>query len=177
MILIARIIASLNANRRAGEVGAAVACGALLALIPSANLLWLLLFVITFFLKINHAMELVSLALLSPLAPLFDPLLHTLGLAVLTAEPLQELFTGLYNVPLLPFTRFNNTVVLGGLIGGLIMWAPIYFLVRALVRVYRKSIHPKLADSKIVRTFTRIPIVSKLITLTRKFQRIYAVIQ
>ena len=177
MILIARIIASLNANRRAGEVAAAVAFGALLALIPSANLLWLLLLVLTFFLKVNHAMEMVSLALLTPLAPLLDPWLHQLGLAPLTAGPLQGVFTNLYSVPLLPFTRFNNTVVFGAFAAGVLLWVPLFLLMRFLVRLYRRSIHPRIAESKIVRTFTRIPIVSKLIALTQKFQRLYAVIQ
>lgn len=174
---IAKIIASLNANRRAGEIAAGVSMGVLLALMPGANLLWLLIFVLTVFLKLNLGMELLVLAVLKPLAPLADPLLHTVGLSLLTAEGLFAFFTSLYNLPLLPFTRFNNTVVMGGLLTGLALWLPVFFLSRLLVRIYRKSIHPRLAESKIVKTFQRIPIVSKLITITRRFQRIYAAVR
>jgi uncharacterized protein (TIGR03546 family) len=174
---IAKLIAGLNANRRAGEIAAGVSMGVLLALIPGANLLWLLIFVLTVFLKLNLGIELLVLAILKPIAPLGDPLLHTLGVSLLTSEELFGLFTSLYNVPLLPFTRFNNTVVMGGVVAGLLLWLPIFFLSRVLVRVYRKRIHPRLAESKIVKAFQRIPIVSKLIAITRRFQRVYAAVR
>jgi uncharacterized protein (TIGR03546 family) len=170
---IAKLIAGLNANRRAGEIAAGVSMGVLLALIPGANLLWLLIFVLTVFLKLNLGIELLVLAILKPIAPLGDPLLHTLGVS----EELFGLFTSLYNVPLLPFTRFNNTVVMGGVVAGLLLWLPIFFLSRVLVRVYRKRIHPRLAESKIVKAFQRVPIVSKLIAITRRFQRVYAAVR
>ena len=174
---IARIIASLNANRRAGEIGAGVAMGVLLALMPGRNLLWLLIFIVTVFLKLNLGVELLVLAVLKPLAPLADSWLHSLGLTVLTTGGLQEFFTTLYNIPLLPFTRFNNTVVMGSLLTGIILWVPLFLATGVLVRFYRKKIHPRLAESKIVKAFQRIPIVSKLISLTRRFQRIYAAVQ
>lgn len=174
---IAKIIASLNANRRPGEIGAGVAMGILLVLMPGRNLLWILIFLATVFLKLNLGVELLILAVLKPLAPLADPWLHSFGLTVLTTGGLQEFFTTLYNVPLLPFTRFNNTVVMGGLLAGIVAWLPVFFLTGLLVRLYRKQIHPRLAESKIVKAFQRIPIVSKLITLTRRFQRIYAAVQ
>lgn len=174
---IAKVIASLNANRRAGEIGAGVSMGLLLTLMPAGNLLWLLIFIVTVFLKLNLGMELLLLAILKPIIPLTDPWLHEVGLSLLTAEPLFGFFTSLYNLPLLPFTRFNNTVVMGGLISGVVLWVPVFFLSRLLVRFYRKRIHPRLAESKIVKAFQRIPIVSKLITITKHFQRIYAAVR
>lgn len=174
---IAKVVASLNANRRAGEIGAGVSMGLLLALMPAGNLLWLLIFVVTVFLKLNLGMELLVLAILKPIVPLADPWLHGLGLSLLTAEPLFGFFTSLYNLPLLPFTRFNNTVVMGGLLAGVVLWIPVFFLSLLLVRVYRKKIHPRLAESKIVKAFQRVPIVSKLITITKRFQRIYAAVR
>lgn len=174
---IARIIASLNANRRAGEIAAGVAMGVLLALMPGMNLLWLVIFLATVFLKLNLGVELLILAVLKPLAPLADPWLHSLGLTLLTMGGLQEFFTALYNVPLLPFSRFNNTVVMGALVAGILAWVPLFLLTRVVVRIYRKRIHPRLAESKVVQAFQRIPIVSKLINLTRRFQRIYAAVQ
>ena len=43
---VATLIVALNANNRAGEDAAGVSFALLLALIPTGNLLWLLLFVI-----------------------------------------------------------------------------------------------------------------------------------
>ncbi len=62
---IARLIVALNANTRPGEIAAGAAFGLLLALVPGGNLLWSVLFILTFFLKINMAMELLLLGLLA----------------------------------------------------------------------------------------------------------------
>ncbi|HKK48945.1 MAG TPA: TIGR03546 family protein [Alkalispirochaeta sp.] len=173
---IARLIASLNANRRPGEIAAGIAMGVWLALLPVGNLLWVSLFVITVFLKLNLAIELLILAVLSPLAVLADGQLHLVGSAILTAEALEGFFTTLYNIPLVPFTRFNNTVVMGALVAGAVLWIPVFLIGRVLVRVYRRSIHPRLAESKIVKAVHRIPGVSRLISLTKRFQNVYSVV-
>jgi uncharacterized protein (TIGR03546 family) len=173
---IARIIASLNANQRPGEIAAGAAMGFLLAFMPAGNLLWIALFVLTVFLKLNLGIELLVLLLLRPLAPLADPLLHQVGEAILTSVGLEALFTTLYNLPLLPFTRFNNTVVMGALAAGVALWVPVFLLARVLVRVYRKHIHPRLAESRIVKAIQRIPIVSRVLSVSRRLQRIYSVV-
>ncbi len=173
---IARLIASLNANRRPGEIAAGIAMGVWLALLPAANLLWVALFMITVFLKLNLGIELLILAVLSPLAALADGQLHLLGSALLTANALEGFFTTLYNVPVVPFTRFNNTVVMGALVAGAALWIPVFLIGRVLVRVYRRSIHPRLAESKIVKAVHRIPGVSRLISLTKRFQNVYSVV-
>jgi uncharacterized protein (TIGR03546 family) len=173
---IARIIASLNANQRPGEIAAGAAMGVLLALMPAGNLLWIAIFVLTVFLKLNLGIELLVLLLLRPLAPLADPLLHQVGAAILTSVGLEALFTTLYNLPLLPFTRFNNTVVMGALAAGVALWVPVFLLARVLVRVYRKHIHPRLAESRIVKAIQRIPIVSRVLSVSRRLQRIYSVV-
>jgi uncharacterized protein (TIGR03546 family) len=173
---IARLIAGLNANRRPGEIAAGISMGVLLALIPAGNLLWVALFVVTVFVKLHLGNELPVLALLKPAIPLADPLLHTLGLQILTAGGLQTVLTALYNVPLVPFTRFNNTVVAGGLAAGVALWIPLFFIGRLLVVVYRRTIHPRLAESRVVKAFQRIPIVSKISALVKQFQRVYSIV-
>lgn len=174
--IIARFIAALNANRRPGEVAAGIAMGVLLALIPAGNLLWVALLIVSALLRLNLGIEIVTMLLLSPLAHLADPLLHRIGLTVLTSPNLQALFSSAYRLPLMPFTRFNNTVVLGGLLAGLALWIPVFFLGRVLVGVYRTKIHPAIANSKIVKAFEKIPIVSKIAGLVRKFSRVYGAV-
>ncbi|MFW5826853.1 MAG: TIGR03546 family protein [Alkalispirochaeta sp.] len=173
---IARLIASLNANRRPGEIAAGIAMGVWLALLPAANLLWVTLFVITVFLKLNLAIELLILAVLSPVAALADGQLHLIGSAILTAEALEGFFTTLYNIPVVPFSRFNNTVVMGAFMAGAALWIPVFLIARVLVRVYRRSIHPRLAESRMVKAIHRIPGVSRLISLTKRFQNVYSVV-
>jgi hypothetical protein len=42
--------------------------------------------------------------------------------------------------------------------------------------VYRRNIHPRLAESKIVKAIHRIPGVSRLISLTKRFQNVYSTV-
>jgi uncharacterized protein (TIGR03546 family) len=98
------------------------------------------------------------------------------GSAILTGAGLEGFFTTLYNLPLVPFTRFNNTVVMGALAAGLALWIPVFLLARVLVRVYRKHIHPRLAESRIVKAIQRIPIVSRVLAVSRRLQRVYSVV-
>ena len=172
---IAKVLVAINSNQRAGEIASAIALGFMLALIPAGNLLWWLILILTLFLRINLAAELLALALFKLIVPLLDGLLHAVGYAILTAPPLQGLFTHLYNVPLVPFTRFNNSIVMGAFITGLILLVPLYFLFRWLVRLYRKKIRDKIANSKIVKTFQRFPIVSAITKGIQKVMGIYPI--
>ncbi len=170
---IASIIVAVNANNRAGEIAAGASFALLLALIPGGNLLWIVLFALTFLLKINLAMELLLLALLKPIAPLADGLLHRLGALVLTQPFLYEPFTVLYNLPLLSYTRFNNTLVMGGLIAGLALWVPVFLLFRRLVFLYRRKLREKLAGSRLVQAFRRLPLAAAIGNAVRKLGGAY----
>jgi uncharacterized protein (TIGR03546 family) len=165
---IATLVVAINANNRAGEVAAGVSFALLLALIPSGNLLWVCLFVITFFLKINLGAQLLFLALFKLLAPLTDGLLHRLGLLVLNQPLLADLFTRAYNLPLLPLSRFNNTVVMGGLIAGIALWAPVFLLFRQLVIAYRRRLRDKIAGSRLMKAIRRVPLIATISNAIRK---------
>ena len=165
---IAALIVAINANNRAGEVAAGISFALLLALIPGGNLLWTVLFIITFLLKINLAGELLFLALFKLLAPLTDGLLHRLGAWMLNQPFLQDPFTAAYNLPLLPLSRFNNTIVMGGLIAGLLLWIPVFFLFRQLVILYRRRLRDKIAGSKLVKALGRVPLVASIGNMVRK---------
>jgi uncharacterized protein (TIGR03546 family) len=165
---VATLIVAVNANNRAGEVTAGVSFALLLALIPSGNLLWFFLFLITFFLKIHLGAELLFLALFKLLAPLTDSLLHRLGLVVLNQPFLAGLFTGAYNLPLVPLSRFNNTVVMGGLVAGIVLWVPVFLLFRRLVVLYRRRLRDRIANSRLVKALRRVPLIATIGNAVRK---------
>ena len=170
---IARIIAGLYSNRKPAEVAAALSTALLLTFLPGANLLWLTIFVAMFFLRVNHAVALLALALLAPFSAAADPLLHNLGHTVLTRPGLTELFTAVYNLPLMPFTRFNNTLVMGGLIAGAILWLPVFLLGRMAVMTFRLRLVPAVASSKPVRALVKVPLIARLTGATRHWAAVY----
>lgn len=165
-------IAALNANNRPAEVAAAVTLGITLAMIPAGNLLWVLLLAVTFFLKINFGVQMIMIAVLKPLAHLADPLFDAAGYSILTAAPLEGFFTSLYNTPVVPYTRFNNTAVTGSLAVMLLLFIPLWILFTKLITLYRTRVRDRFLSSGIVRKFASLPLVSKVIMLAEKANRI-----
>ncbi|MCB0347362.1 MAG: DUF2062 domain-containing protein, partial [Bdellovibrionales bacterium] len=70
------------------------------------------------------------------------------GEMVLTAPSLQDLFTKLYNMPIVPFTRFNNTVVMGSGVVAFALSPFVYFLAKIMVSRYRDVFLARLKQTK-----------------------------
>ncbi|MDR2898575.1 MAG: TIGR03546 family protein [Spirochaetaceae bacterium] len=154
---------SLNANAHPGDIAHSVSMGLLLALIPRANLLWVFLFCLSLFVRINKGTLFISLILLSFAVPYGDIWIERLGEYVLSYEPLGSIYTILYDTPFVIFTRFNNTMVAGGFVAGLALYIPVYVLFRVLVVQYRKVLQPRIAGSKLVQLFYKLPLVKQIV--------------
>jgi len=159
---IARAVVALNSNQKREQLAAGFACGLLFALVPAGNLLWFVLFAATFFFKVNYAMQVLVALLLSPLRLVLGSALDALGWAILNADSLRGLFTTLYNAPIAPLTRFNNTIVMGGLVAGLALWLPAFFGMRSFVSFYRAELAPKFIESGFYKAFQRLPLVGSV---------------
>jgi uncharacterized protein (TIGR03546 family) len=159
---IAKLIVALNGNLKKGQIAAGFSWGVLLGLVPAGNFFWILLFVVSFFFKHHHASKALVLAIIKLLMGFIDPLVDVLGWEILHIEALQPLFTSLYNMPFVPLTRFNNTLVAGGLVGGLALWLPVFFLIFALVSLYRNKAAPKIRNNKLVKAVKQLPLISAL---------------
>jgi len=62
--------------------------------------------------------------------------------------------TGWYNIPLVPYTNFNNTVVLGSFVAWLVLMVPIFFAARYGVAKYRATIGERVRQSRFYRAVT-----------------------
>ena len=122
---IVKLILALNGNVKKSQLAAGFAWGTLLALIPALNVFWLALFLLSFFFRHNHASKLFTMVILKLLSPVIAPWIDALGWEFLHIAALQPLFTTLYNMPFVPWTKFNNTLVAGGLVGGIALWLPV----------------------------------------------------
>jgi uncharacterized protein (TIGR03546 family) len=88
------------------------------------------------------------------LAFALDPLFHQFGLFLLTGvSALQGVWTSLYNAPLVPYTKFNNSVLMGSLIVSLLAFYPVYWGGRIMVVKYRETVMDRLNRLKIVHVF------------------------
>ena len=165
---IAKLIIALNSNTRPSELASGISFGLLLALLPGGNLLWIGIFVIAFFLKHNIAAMLLSLGLLRLFISFFDPFLDYIGGFILSIPQFYNFFTDLNNIPIIPYSNFNNSIVMGGFALGIILWLPFFFLIIFAVKIYRKKIAPKIAESKLVKAIKKVPIISKVTSSIQK---------
>ena len=95
---------------------------------------------------------------------MLDPVFDRLGALLLTdTGMLSPVWHMLYNVPVFPLTDFNNTIVLGSLVGWTVLALPIFVGARAGVSAYRAHLYERLRQSKFVRAVQ----TSKLYSLYR----------
>jgi uncharacterized protein (TIGR03546 family) len=159
---IAKLIIALNSNLGRKQIAMGFSWGVLLGLIPAGNVLWIVLFAVSFLFKHHHASKILLFAILKLASPAVAPIVDIAGWELLHIEALQPLFTSLYNMPFVPYTKFNNTLVAGGLVGGLILWLPVFALAFLLVTLYRNTLAPKIRESKLVKSINNIPLVAML---------------
>ena len=170
---IAKLLAVLNSNKTPFQVGAGIAFGLLLALVPGVNLTFAVVVLVVFLVRVHLGITLFSFALFSLLVPAFDGLLNDLGYRLLTLPALQEFFIRAYETPVVPLTRFNNTLVAGSLVSGVVLWAPVAFLSVWLVKLYRKHIHARIVNSKIVKAFMATPFAQRIAGAMRRVQAVW----
>jgi uncharacterized protein (TIGR03546 family) len=164
---LAKLLAVLGSQTDPGQIALGAVLGMVAGLTPLAaphNLLVLLLLLV---LRANLSAFLVVFAAGSGLAYLADPLFHAVGLALLTAGPLQGLWTALYGVPALRLTRFNNSIVLGSVVLCLVLAVPVFLLCRAGVVRYRERVLARMRSLRVVQALT----ASRLFRLAREAAR------
>jgi len=110
------------------HVALGFALGMMLGLVPKGNLLAVGLSMVLFASRANIGVAMLSALAFSLLGSLADPLTGRVGLALLSWDVLRPMWTSLYNLPLVPWTAFNNTVVLGSFLLGLLLCYPAYRL-------------------------------------------------
>lgn len=126
-----------------------VAFGLLLGVIPHGNLLALLVLLVVLSLKINHAMAALTAVGTTFLATLLDPYSDQVGSYVLTHPKLQDSLASAWQLPLVPWTDLNNTVVMGSFLIGVAALVPVFALTYPLFRMLapRNGIDPETGKS------------------------------
>ncbi len=138
----------LNSDTGENQIAAGIACGLVLGFAPSFSPQTLLIITFLFFFRIQVGAALTSSFFFKFIVYIFDPLFDKVGSHILEMPPLEGLFTTLYNMPLVPFTKFYNSVVMGAGALSLILCPIIFFMSKFLILKYRASVVEKFKQSK-----------------------------
>ena len=134
------LIKLLHSETGANQIAWGVSMGFILGMTPSLSLQSILVFTLLFLFRIQIGAAFMTAAFFKLVAFILDPAFHSVGVAVLELEGLAPVFTELYNMPIVPWTRFYNTVVMGsGVVA--IAFAPfIYMMAKTMTQKYRTTV-------------------------------------
>lgn len=135
-----KFIRVLNAAATPRAIAGGLCLGAVAGITPTASLHNLPVLLLALMLNVNFSSAMLGWGLFSVFSYIGDPLFNKIGLALLTAPGLKPLWTALYNTPVVPWTKFNNTLTLGSLAFALAAFWPLFFFFIWAVKKYRERV-------------------------------------
>ena len=151
--LLAKLLRVLNSETEPGQISLGFGFAMIAGLTPLLSLHNLIVLLLVFVLRVNLSAFILGLTLFTGVAYLLDPLFHLLGLAVLTASPLEGLWTFLYQSVWWRLEYFNNSIVMGSLAFSVGLFVPVLILSNLLIRRYRKHVLAWVQKTKIMQMF------------------------
>ena len=153
--LLQSIIKTLHSEGTPTQVALGVALGSALGLTPLVNVHNLVVFALILLLNVSFGGAMLGWALFVPVGFLLDPVFDRVGRRLLLETPaLAPTWAEWFNTPLMPYTNFNNTVVLGSVVGWLALFLPIFVLARVGIIWYRATIGERVRRSRFYQALT-----------------------
>jgi uncharacterized protein (TIGR03546 family) len=152
--LIQSIIKTLHSAGTPGQVALGMSLGSALGLTPLMNVHNLIIFSLLVLLNVSFGGGMLGWMLFLPVGFLLDPVFHAIGLSLLEEPALRPMWTTFTNTPILPFTNFNNTVVLGSFIAWVVLFVPIFFAARYGITRYRATVGERVRQSRLYKAVT-----------------------
>ena len=153
--LVQSLIKTLHSEGTPGQVAAGIALGSVLGLTPLVNVHNLLIAALILVMNVSVGGAMLGWALFLPVGFLLDPVFDRIGRRLLLDTPaLEPLWTAWFNTPVLPYTNFNNTIVLGSFVAWLALTLPIFFAARYGVSRYRATLGERVRRSRFYNAVT-----------------------
>ncbi|MGZ3690564.1 MAG: TIGR03546 family protein [Pseudobdellovibrio sp.] len=145
-ILIKQIISLiqlLHSDTGRNQIASGLAFGVFLGFAPFISLQTALVFTIVFIFRVQLGAATLSAFFFKFIAFLLDPVADPIGRSLLENPSLRPLWTKMYNVPFLPMTRFNNSIVLGSFAISIVLCPILFFVFRVLITKYQTHLVAK----------------------------------
>lgn len=147
-----KAIKILNSNATPAQIGAGVILGFFIGISPFWGLHKIIFFLMVLLLNVNMSAAFLSMLGFAVIGLILSPVSHSIGYKLLVETPaLKDFWTNLYNTPVIPFTRFNNTAVLGSFILACLLSLPLFIGTKKFVVYYRESLASKVEKWKITK--------------------------
>lgn len=146
------------------QLAAGLVLGMFLGLIPKGNLFAVAFSVLLLGTQANLVAGSIGAALFTAINTFSDPWAHRIGAWLLEHPKLGGYWAQAYDMPLAPWTNFNNTVVLGSVVLGLALALPLYWLGKWSVTRWRPLVAAQLQAYKVDQVLGHVESVASLKT-------------
>ena len=163
------LIQLLHSDTGQNQVAAGLAFGVFLGFAPFFSIQTFFVLFIVFLFRVQLGAAFASAFFFKFIAYLLDPVADPLGRALLENESLRPLWTQMYNIPILPMTRFNNSINMGSFAISLIACPILFFVFRFLVVKYQVTVVARVRESAIWKGFQ----ATKLYVWYSKYNELY----
>jgi uncharacterized protein (TIGR03546 family) len=150
---IREVLKILQADISPNQIAFGFALGLFLGLVPGL-VLKCMFFLLIMILRVNVGAVFLGAAIFAVFNFFVDPISDRIGFYILNIDVALPFYTFLYDMPIIPFTKFNNTVVMGNFVLSLVLFVPVVFLSKKFILHYRKHCREKVAKWRIVKIFT-----------------------
>ncbi len=157
--IIKKILKFLNSQADPVEIAIGVILGLFAAFLSPAFFNVILLFLLALLLNCNFGIFFLSTGLFKMLTILIDPIGDVAGKFILTRDFLVPLWKIIAEIPVLSLTSFNNSVIMGNFIIGIILSPVIWLITVKTVEFYRENLKNKVMKFKIMQILTGMDIM------------------
>lgn len=117
-----------------------LALGMLMGVVPKGNLLAVVLGFCVAATRVNLAIAACAAVAFTFMSSWFDSTFDKVGVCVLGHPSLQGFWKAVYVTPMMPWTDFNNSVVMGSLLCGLVLIWPVHRVSRPVFQKYSEKL-------------------------------------
>ncbi|MBM3965013.1 MAG: TIGR03546 family protein [Planctomycetes bacterium] len=129
-----RLLTEISQHRTPEQIAWGLAIGVSFGLVPMDSIISLLLLISILILPINHLCAATAFVAMVSVSRFIAPIPNALGLWILSHHWVANTLGVIYSLPIVPWLRLNNTMVVGGFCLGILSVAPNYITLRWLVR-------------------------------------------
>lgn len=160
----------LNSETPPLQLSAGLCFGLIVGFSPFFTWHNLLIFLLVCLLRVNLSMFLLGTAFFSIIAFVLDPLFDVLGYFLLVdVKALRPLWIYFSSTPILPYFRFNNTVVIGSLALGLLLYLPFFLVSVWAIKKYRQHWREQIRNSELMQALRASKLFSSLAGAYQKY--------
>lgn len=133
------------------QMSLGLACGILVGLVPKGNLLAIALAMLLAATRLNLAVAGLGAMAAALIAVGCDSFFDRVGWYVLSQPSLASVWVRLYETPWVPWTHFDNSIVMGSFVTGLALLLPVHWISRPLFAKYACTLAKYARDTWLVK--------------------------